>query len=652
MFMKTSHTPSISLLVALAVATTLVVATDAAGITLPDGWNRLQPPPLQATVAAPIDYLDNAPRIDGRLDGDLVSLPRRAFTTVLTSDGAAVAAAAHYRLAHGADFFYVYVEVAAEQVVHRDRAYQNGDGLQLLLARPTTDGSPSRDFHVIACSAVDRPEQEWSRRFIWYQHVDRLFVRLGEGAQVAHQVHGGRLAFEVLLPWREVHPHHPWFGPLGFNLCLVKAVGATDTHTYWVELDPWLGSEGRPRSYVPITFAGPRPSARAVVQLERGHVSEGRNVSARVAAAGPTAVRLELQTGEGATIRRWTARLAGDDPPLAHEEPLALDDSPPGGYRVVWRVLDGQDQGEAGLSILPRSGPADLARTIAGLPDAVAAGTHATLAFRAEDLAVRLQDRRPYETAAVERLDLERLVRDVTAATRGDDPIAGVRGDLRRAFRSAFDSTLQPYSLRLPEDLGARDGERLPLLVYLHGSGEDDRVLWRTPDYGQGCLPVIAPCGRGRSHGWSTVEAQIDVAEALADALTSYPFDPDRVVLLGFSMGGYGALRTYYADGDRYRAVAVFGGHPDLGNRYLGTDTQPDFRDPDVLKAFAGVPVFVQHGRQDRNCPFELAEQMVAALVAAGAEVTFCVDDDRGHEAAGPGCLGAFQAWLQAVLSL
>ena len=66
-------------------------------------------------------------------------LPARRFPLVFASRPENPVPDAQYRLAYGADFLYVCVEVASERLVCRDRAYQNGDGFQFVIARPKVE---------------------------------------------------------------------------------------------------------------------------------------------------------------------------------------------------------------------------------------------------------------------------------------------------------------------------------------------------------------------------------------------------------------------------------------------------------------------------------------------------------------------------------
>ncbi|MBZ5498853.1 MAG: hypothetical protein LAP85_20850 [Acidobacteriia bacterium] len=77
---------------------------------------------------APVDFLAQAPVIDGVLDPGLRGLPRRAFSQVDLFDTAEKPVDAQYRLAYGTQFLYVYVEARGNQLTYNDRAYQRTIG--------------------------------------------------------------------------------------------------------------------------------------------------------------------------------------------------------------------------------------------------------------------------------------------------------------------------------------------------------------------------------------------------------------------------------------------------------------------------------------------------------------------------------------------
>ncbi len=607
--------------------------------------------PLEPAVA----FLPRAPQIDGRLDPGLQDLPARTFPALFKTAEDSPTVEATYRLAYGTDFFYLYLEWPAERIVCRDRGYQNGDGFILLLAMPRPEDEPTEEFYVLGFSAQDSPRTNWAQKITWYYNVDATLRMLSPDVQVAWQVQGGKAAFELLLPWSEVYPYHPWFyETIGFNLAFVEAVGEKEANYYAVLEDMDLGAEGAPRRYVRLRFAEPclDQGVQVAMRMDR-HCRAGETVRGHFAllAAGPAEVVIRQTVGpaEGGHLITGRFSLFGTAGLTRHDHDFPTSSLIPGGYRVHWRYYDYGAEGDVGLTVLP---PLALGRLQARLQEAkgqIVAGSYATLQFQLEETWKQLSQVRPYETCGHLSIALAQWLEAVDAAASGQDPLVDRRGIFRRAFCSEIDGTLQPYSVCVPPHYDP--AKRYPLLVMLHGSGMDDRGFLEVvqPVIPEDCL-AIAPSARGTSHYYCPPEAQLDIQEAVADVVCSYSVDEERIVLGGFSMGGYGVYRTHYETPGRYKALAVFAGLVRLQPEH-GFPDAPDFLQDEAGQALVGVPLFVFHGRQDHNVPIDDAVSLVERLRAAGSPVEFHIDEDKGHDAPGAETMLRFRRWLDQVVA-
>lgn len=189
------------------------------------------------------------------------------------------------------------------------------------------------------------------------------------------------------------------------------------------------------------------------------------------------------------------------------------------------------------------------------------------------------------------------------------------------------------YRFYVPERM--QPGARYPLIVWLHdiaGVGNDNlRQIEDTNDAGshiwiqpeiQAKHPafVVAPqC----PIGWlwvnflsRTPSRKLWIAVKLIDAIKrEYPIDPDRVYIVGQSMGGYAVWALLGArPNDFAAAIPVAGGGS-------------------VSKAsqFAGVPVWAFHGRRDPLIPIHESRRMIDALQRAGAHPRITEFERLGH---------------------
>lgn len=203
-------------------------------------------------------------------------------------------------------------------------------------------------------------------------------------------------------------------------------------------------------------------------------------------------------------------------------------------------------------------------------------------------------------------------------------------GQHAHRFESTIEKRLETsYLLYLPESYG-KDDRRWPLLVYLHGGGgsgtEVERLaryplvqrLEEEPDFPFVVVTPQCPAGLLTGHGpmGDTWSEHADLVDALIEELLgAYRLDPDRVVLVGHSMGGYGAWYLAHRFPLRFAAVAPMSGPGVTWWTYRAK----------------GVPFWVFHGEQDEAVPIAESEAMVRALEEIGGNVRFTRYPDGGH---------------------
>ncbi|MCX6836111.1 MAG: alpha/beta hydrolase-fold protein [candidate division Zixibacteria bacterium] len=592
-----------------------------------------------------VTFLPERPSIDGRLDEQLSSLPVRQFSLLWKNNQDNPVPPVSYRLAYGTDFLYVYIEAEGKGLTYRDRAFQNGDGFSLVIAKPRPDDEPTEEYYVLSCSAVSKPDLEWTRHIFWYYNVDNVFLATSENTRLEFREGDGVISFELLLPWSDVHPYHPWISDaIGFNLQFVKAIGDTGVNRYKA-FHGTIGRENSPRWYGYLKFQSPTEvtQAQTFVSTDRRNVEEGKPVNAIAVTAGSQGltevVTAEVRAEDGDTSSSTSLDYECISGVTRREFEVIHTDLPPGDYACSWSSK--KNSGEMKISVLPRFRPEEFERRLASVKKNISLGSLTTLAYGIETLEHLLADHLPYETASDERLEISRVENQLSEAERGNDPYAHVTGALKRAFRSKQDSTLQPYMVLVPE--GYNPSKIYPLVVFLHGSATTEMGIVGHSYVSEGEYIALGPFGRGSSNGFATDEAQTDIAEAIDDVTSNYPIDSNSIVLTGFSMGGYGVYRTHWETPDRFKALAVFCGGTSYGRESL------DFLTED-LERFRGMPIFIYHGEQDRNVSYDRALEMVDRLKAIGALVKFHSDAERGHQRPSDSVITAYHQWLRGVI--
>lgn len=118
------------------------------------------------------------------------------------------------------------------------------------------------------------------------------------------------------------------------------------------------------------------------------------------------------------------------------------------------------------------------------------------------------------------------------------------------------------YRLSKPEDYNPQENTKYPLVVYLHGSGENgndnSRQIEGLDIVGNGfnklakdfkklypSFVYVPQCPKGES--WSGMTLALTI-ESIQDLIKKYPIDTNRLYLIGYSMGGSGsyALASQY----------------------------------------------------------------------------------------------------------
>jgi len=622
-------------------------------LTSQNGFSQLNSQSI--VLDGEVDYLYMTPAIDGKLDNNLQHLEPRQFTVRDKTDPSNPDISATYRLAYGSQFFYLYIEANADQLVFRDRAYQNGDGFHMVLAKPKPDQQPTDEFYVLACSAVDRDDMEWTRKIFWYYNVDNIFKRVSQDTRMEFAEKNGRISFELLLPWKDVYPYHPWISDgIGFNLCFVKAIGEQNKNFYKV-LDAELGAENSKRDYVLLNFQNPvhKNEPQTYFTLDRNHIDTKSTLTGTSVTVASEKFEEDLvvylKTGENDLLDYAREIFTGEPGINVRHFEINKNPIPSGGFSVQWESRKNSSRGETYLTALPPFEEQIYMRNVSDIKDNLSISSYHTLLHRVFEINQDLSEVKPYETCGEQRMAILCLKSEIEKAKNGVDVISEQTSFVRKGYQSEFDKTLQPYMVYLPEDYNP--GHNYPLVIYLHGSASDEtNIVGLRYLIPEGFI-ALSPLGRGPSNCYSWDNSQTDIAEAIDAVIQSYSIDEAKILLTGFSMGGYGVYRTFYETPGRFSALAIFSGHPNLANLWGNDNIYPNFSQSEYLKKFKQVPVFIFHGKQDRNCLFETTENIIELLKKEGALVTFVSEEDKGHEAPSEETISKYYKWVEITFS-
>lgn len=185
---------------------------------------------------------------------------------------------------------------------------------------------------------------------------------------------------------------------------------------------------------------------------------------------------------------------------------------------------------------------------------------------------------------------------------------------------------------------GRDPNAKLPVILYLHGSGARgdnnrepawgfDAILGQRKE-SFGFIVVLPQCPDNTF--WADSKVSDYALAALDQAVKEFNGDPERVYLMGFSLGGYGVWQIGAAYPDRFAAlVPVAGGV--VGERPIekrdrdaiipSVGAMLDSDDPykAVATALGTKPIWVFHGARDESVPVQFSRKMVSTLEESGS---------------------------------
>jgi predicted peptidase len=205
-------------------------------------------------------------------------------------------------------------------------------------------------------------------------------------------------------------------------------------------------------------------------------------------------------------------------------------------------------------------------------------------------------------------------------------------------FKSQQTNLKMPYRLFTPK--GYDPSRPYALILYLHGAGDrgDDNeqqfsklTMWMARTKNQRETPafILAPQCPSRMQWvntpWAKGSYSIEqtplsepmkaALEILAAVQAEYNIDPDRILVTGVSMGGFGAWDLVTRFPQKFAAVMPVCGAGD----------------PSKASTIAHVPAWIFHGEKDHTVPTKGARELVKALKDAGASPIYVEYKGQEH---------------------
>jgi pimeloyl-ACP methyl ester carboxylesterase len=224
-------------------------------------------------------------------------------------------------------------------------------------------------------------------------------------------------------------------------------------------------------------------------------------------------------------------------------------------------------------------------------------------------------------------------------------------GFVRLAYRDDTDGSPQYCRAYLPG--GYDRSKKWPLVIKLHGynPANPEYVRWWAADSrhyafsdaeypGRQGIIYMEPHGRGNTSYLGLGDQ--DVVRVIKLAKERLSIDPDRVYLMGDSMGGWGAWNVGTRHPDLFAAIApIFGGvdyHSQLSEDELAKLTGVDRFIADKQSSWSmgegllHLPILVLHGDADRSVNVNFSRYGVRLLQRWGFNVGYIEFPGYGHE--------------------
>jgi len=170
-------------------------------------------------------------------------------------------------------------------------------------------------------------------------------------------------------------------------------------------------------------------------------------------------------------------------------------------------------------------------------------------------------------------------------------------------------------------------GKKYPLVIALHGNPGGTIPPYYSEGYLRGLVEpglrdlnaiIVAPDMPPKPGGWIDPYADEVISEFIKTVLKlnrSWPVDPDRVVITGYSAGGFGVWKLTDKHPDLFSAGIPMAADPILGDR-----DGPD-----------EVPLYVIHGTEDELFPYDTVVFAVNYLKEKGVPVTMATAEGESH---------------------
>jgi hypothetical protein len=249
-------------------------------------------------------------------------------------------------------------------------------------------------------------------------------------------------------------------------------------------------------------------------------------------------------------------------------------------------------------------------------------------------------------------------VEELELARAGTQAQVRPYGFVRLAYVDPIDDSVQFCRAYPPAHYDP--AKQWPMVVSLHGYNPANPryVDWWSVDQRHHALAdnhdviVIEPHGRGNTSYAGL--GRLDVLRCIELARSTFSVDPERVLLMGYSMGGWGTWQVGTRHPDLFAGVApVFGGtdyrvamSPDELAKLTPFARLQAERESSFVQAesLLTTPIFINHGDADELVPVKFSQYAAQMLQRWGYNVRYWEHPGLGHSELG--CEDEVMRWF------
>ncbi len=245
----------------------------------------------------------------------------------------------------------------------------------------------------------------------------------------------------------------------------------------------------------------------------------------------------------------------------------------------------------------------------------------------------------PEETTSLP-LSVRLILGDKVVQTTFDIPIRQGTDVYRETFLSEIDHSVQYFAVRPP--IGYDPNRPYALVLSLHGASVKASLQARSYSPKRWAIVVAATNRRRFGFDWEDWGRQ-DGLEVFDAVKSRYKIDPDRVYLVGHSMGGHGTWHMGVNVPGPFAGIGPSAGWISFWD-YTKSTLQSDTALGQIFKRAAGAsdtlalvenlkktPIFIIHGDADDNVPVHHSRFMVQTLSRFHRDFEYHEEKGAGH---------------------